>query len=409
MPLKSLKEGRWVKLICGASYQNLPAIRNLALVYSFAGVDCIDVAADIAVIRSVKDAFQAVRQLQHSRLPALASEAWGFDQPLLMVSFSDGEDPHFRKATFEAAACPPDCGRPCESICPASAILFDDQHQGVLEDRCYGCGRCLPVCPLQHIEAETRATSPAEIAPQILAAVDAIELHTQVGRYDAFMALWAVIRPYLPGLSVLSISCQDHEDAVDYLWRLYAAIQPLSIPVIWQTDGRSMSGDLGKGTTHATLRFAKKVLQSGPPGFVQLAGGTNDHTVTKLDPLYSAGTTQPCSTTARPATFGGIAYGSFARRLLQPFLEDGLAATSGLLAQGETFASTQNTQLTHHDHDAHRLETDPIRLIRAVRAAQGLVAPFKATGAPAVVLPSQAAATPASSSRPRSFYEPFFQ
>ncbi|MFM8307321.1 MAG: 4Fe-4S ferredoxin, partial [Microcystis aeruginosa] len=42
-PFWSLVAGHWFKLICGASYQDLPTIRNLALTYTIAGADCIDV------------------------------------------------------------------------------------------------------------------------------------------------------------------------------------------------------------------------------------------------------------------------------------------------------------------------------------------------------------------------------
>lgn len=384
LPLTHLKEGRWIKLICGASYQHLPAIRDLALVYGLAGVDCIDVAADPAVIEAVKDAFEAIlhcRQTEQLDLPhnSFASAK----RPFLMVSFSDGEDPHFRKATFDASTCPIDCPRPCESICPAAAIAFTEDVQGVLKDRCYGCGRCLPVCPIQHIQTVTHATSPAAIAPDVLSAIDAVELHTQVGRYDAFMQLWSVIRPYLPHLSLVSISCQDHEHVIDYLWQIYRGIQPLAVPLIWQTDGRSMSGDLGKGTTHATLRFAQKVLQSGPPGFVQLAGGTNNHTVTKLDQLTSSSGTHWFNTdravrTGKP-TFGGIAYGSFARRLIMPLLDEWSPSSSGPPStNGKSTSTREDIFSISNAYASQFLEDDPPRLSQAVRAAQSLVAPLKA-------------------------------
>ena len=44
-PERALAEGRWVKLICGASNQDLPAIADLCAIYGLAGVHCIDVAA----------------------------------------------------------------------------------------------------------------------------------------------------------------------------------------------------------------------------------------------------------------------------------------------------------------------------------------------------------------------------
>ncbi|NES21231.1 MAG: 4Fe-4S ferredoxin, partial [Symploca sp. SIO3E6] len=62
-PLHSLREGNWFKLICGASFQHLPAVRNLTLAYALAGVDCIDVAADPAVIEMAQEALQVAGEL----------------------------------------------------------------------------------------------------------------------------------------------------------------------------------------------------------------------------------------------------------------------------------------------------------------------------------------------------------
>ncbi|NER81041.1 MAG: 4Fe-4S ferredoxin [Leptolyngbya sp. SIO1D8] len=377
-PLQSLQEGRWFKLICGASYQHLPAIRNLALAYGLAGADCIDVAADPTVVKAVKEAFKVISSFKDAEKLACRTEiSPPSELPLLMVSFSDGEDPHFRKAIFDATVCPADCPRPCESICPASAISFGDAGSGVVEDRCYGCGRCLPVCPIQQIDTVTRATSPQEIAPQLLDAVDAIELHTQVGRYESFMSLWSVIQPYLSSFSLISISCPEHDGAIDYLWRLYEGIQPLSIPLIWQTDGRPMSGDIGNGTTHATLKFGQKVLQSGPPGFVQLAGGTNAHTVSKLHQMEMPNPScnvlvSPLRTLAEKLqpTFGGIAYGSFARHLMSPLLDE-LS-----LASLEAASISGNKQPANH-HVLNHLEASPTQLVQAVQIAQSLVTPLK--------------------------------
>ncbi|MGF1520893.1 MAG: circadian clock protein LdpA [Leptolyngbyaceae cyanobacterium] len=374
-PLQSLKEGRWFKLICGASYQHLPAIRNLALAYGLAGADCIDVAADPAVVEAVREAFQVISHLRQTAELVPSTETYlPAESPLLMVSFSDGEDPHFRKAVFDAATCPIDCPRPCEAICPAAAIAFNTTSPGVIEDRCYGCGRCLPVCPIQHIDTVTRATAIAAIAPQLLYQVDAVELHTQVGRYDAFMSLWAAIQPYLAHLKLISVSCPGDDDVIDYLWQIHKGIQPISIPVIWQTDGRPMSGDIGKGTTHATIKFAQSMLQAGPPGFVQLAGGTNAHTVAKLSDLqpvasFSHGFTRDPGS-AQPI-FGGIAYGSYARHLMSPLL-DKLSLTESEFAS----AFENHPRASRHAINNH-LEAFPAYLTQAVQIARSLVSPLK--------------------------------
>ena len=62
-PLNSLKGGHWFKLICGASFQHLPAVRNLTLAYTLAGADCIDVAADPAAVAAAKEALQVASEL----------------------------------------------------------------------------------------------------------------------------------------------------------------------------------------------------------------------------------------------------------------------------------------------------------------------------------------------------------
>lgn len=307
-PIDSLAAGRWFKLICGASYQHLPEIRNLALVFTLAGADCIDVAADPAVIYASQSGIQAALALQ-GKIHTLS--------PLRMVSLNDGEDPHFRKASFDPAICPPDCPQPCQSICPAEAIRFDIDTPGVLAERCYGCGRCLPICPIQQIQTKTHPATLDAVLPFIAnRQITALEIHTQVGRSEAFSQLWQLLAPYQHHLQVLSISCPDDPDLLAYLGELAQIIQPLSPALIWQTDGRPMSGDIGDGATRATVKLGQKVLESGLPGYVQLAGGTNNHTVTKLKQLGLLKPSSPISGPTRYIT--GVAYGSYARSLLIP-------------------------------------------------------------------------------------------
>lgn len=320
-PWHALEEGHWFKLICGASFQDLLCIRSLTLAYSIAGADCIDVAADPAVIRAAQEGMKVASQLSE-----VAAEKGFVRQgaPILMVSFNDGEDPHFRKAEFDATQCPSECPRPCETICPAQAITVD----GVIDQRCYGCGRCLPVCPSQLIMARSYVSTPSAIAPLIEEmGIDAIEIHTQVGHEQGFVRLWQAIAPWSHHLKLLAISCQDHENLIDYLQFLYQVVSPLKCPLIWQTDGRPMSGDIGKGTTHPAIRMAQKVLEAGLPGYVQLAGGTNHHTVTKLQQIgllkQHSYRSKPSVTTANLKSNGvsGVAYGSYARSLLLPIFQ----------------------------------------------------------------------------------------
>ncbi|MGJ5633709.1 circadian clock protein LdpA [Nostoc sp. CALU 1950] len=375
-PLQSLKQGDWFKLICGASFQHLPAVRSLTLAYTLAGADCIDVAADPAVIAAAQAGLQVAKTL------AMDAQKRGFgyrgNSPFLMVSLNDGEDPHFRKAEFNPSECPTDCPRPCERICPAQAIVFNNRKEdfsGVVSEKCYGCGRCIPICPYDMIYTSSYVSTPAAIAPLVISTgVDAVEIHTKVGRLAEFEQLWQAISPWADQLKLLAISCPDGEGMTDYLKALYDLITPLKGALIWQTDGRPMSGDIGDGTTIAAVKLGQKVLAAKLPGYVQLAGGTNSYTVAKLkamgllkeaegqgaggrgeksSPLLPA----PCS----PASIAGVAYGSYARVLLSPILEQ--------LENKEV--SNTNVKATV------RLEEDDKLLWQAVELAHSLVSQIK--------------------------------
>ncbi|MEE3718969.1 LdpA C-terminal domain-containing domain [Tumidithrix elongata RA019] len=342
-PLDSLRSHQWFKLICGASYQHLPSIRNLALVYTLAGADCIDMAADPAVIRAAREGISVAHGCMGlvDRAPDNTIAA-----PWVMVSFNDGEDPHFRKALFEPQDCLSGCDRPCVDICPTQAIQFrggsdrnihspiENGYNGIVDSLCYGCGRCLPLCPVQIIHTREQVYAPETIHRE---PIDAIEIHTQPGRVREFGQLWQRLSGLIPQLKLVAVSFPDCEDLRDYLTSLLACMHPMPQQLVWQADGRPMSGDIGDGATRAAVLLAKKVIGMQLPfGFVQVAGGTNAITVAKLQ-----------AANVRPA---GIAYGSYARKLVADILE----------------RSSSNY-----------LEDDPLLLQQAVSKAKCLVGQIK--------------------------------
>jgi Fe-S-cluster-containing hydrogenase component 2 len=267
-------------------------------------------------------------------------------RPWLMISINDGADPHFRKAVFDPTQCPPDCPRPCVTICPAEAIAFNIHQQGILAERCYGCGRCLPICPIQHIEERKYLSTPDQVLELLESQqIEAIEIHTQPDRQQEFQKLWSQIGPGLGRLQLISISSPaglEHRRAIAKLLQTLAP----SPTIIWQTDGRPMSGDIGMGTTHAAIALGQKVAAAKLPGYIQLAGGTNHYTVAKLRELNLL---KPVQTDE--SFVSGVAYGSYARVLLTPILE----------------------QLTSKD----RLEDHPQLLWAAVALAYNLVRQLK--------------------------------
>lgn len=347
------------------------------MAYALAGADCVDVAADPAVIMAARQALQSATALAKT-FPA----AWPHyqAQPWLMVSLNDGEDPHFRKAAFDATHCPTDCLRPCESICPAQAITFQSGQSGgfsgVVEDLCYGCGRCLPVCPIQHISTRSYVSAPDVVAPLVLADVDAVEIHTQVGRLEDFRRLWGAIAPWVPQLKLIAVSCPDHPDLIDYLRSLYQVMTPIPQTLVWQTDGRPMSGDIGHGTTHAAIRLGAKVLAANLPGYVQLAGGTNRYTVDKLRLL---GLSPPCSGARQIA---GVAYGSYARSQLADVIHQ-LEAIPLEASLRPKFTSTGGEEDPTSSQRAAVQSAAQLKLLhRAVDLARSLVAQLKEPSLP---------------------------
>jgi Fe-S-cluster-containing hydrogenase component 2 len=354
-PLQSLKQGHWFKLICGASFQHLPAVRSLTLSYTLAGADCIDVAADPAVIAAAQEALEIASHFVNEAKQR--GYSCGEKSPLLMVSLNDGEDPHFRKAEFDFTSCPTNCQKPCSSVCPTQAIVFNnvkEDFSGVISQKCYGCGRCISVCPYGIIYTKSYVLTPGAIAPLILSnGVDAIEIHTQVGRLAEFQRVWQAISPWVEHLKLVAISCPDGEGMIDYLRAIYDLIAPLKSSLVWQTDGRPMSGDLGDGTTLAAVKLGQKVLAAKLPGYVQLAGGTNSYTVAKLKAMGLFA--------CPPDSIAGVAYGSYARVLLSPILD-----------QLETM-EVNNTSVK----GTVRLEEKPELLWQAVDLAYSLVSQIK--------------------------------
>lgn len=308
----ALPAGTWFKLICGASSHDVATIANLAEVYATAGVDCIDVAATSSVLHA-------------ATLGISRAQARGARPPLLMASISDGDDVHFRKAYFDPRQCPTDCPRPCEAVCPADAI----DSVGVINGRCYGCGRCVPVCPLGLVDTAEVAPTAAELA-DVLSTAAAVEIHTAPHRTQAFRKLWetrGVGTAVAAGLRVIAVSLPDlgtdrvFGDALQDMWdTMKEAVRTGGAELIWQTDGRPMSGDIGGGTAHASVKLAQRVRrllnERHVPGHVQLAGGTNWRTVplmTKCGLLRTDGR-------AHDVTASGVAMGGYARKIVREAL-----------------------------------------------------------------------------------------
>ncbi|KAF8725950.1 hypothetical protein HU200_020526 [Digitaria exilis] len=363
----ALRRGDWVKLICGASFEDAADVRNLSLVYTLAGVDCIDCAADASVVGAVNEGIDVAASI----IPVI-------QRPWVMVSVNDDcRDLHFRKAEFDPEECPPDCSKPCEKVCPADAISLGhirvDEHTrsdgklkgGVLTERCYGCGRCLPVCPYDKIRAVSYVRDPTTTSKLLKRNdVDAIEIHTTGKETDTFHALWNILSESINNVKLVAVSLPDiGESTIDFMNALYAIMEPhLEGYNLWQLDGRPMSGDIGRGATKETISFAVHMasVSERPPGFYQLAGGTNSYTIDclkKADLFQSMtfpGSAISETTISQQALIGGIAYGGYARKII-----------------GRTLRKLPS------QFSRARLEDHPDHLLEALQEALSLVGPVK--------------------------------
>ncbi|CAK8531559.1 unnamed protein product [Lathyrus sativus] len=370
-PLESLQRGTWVKLICGASFEDVVDIRNLTLVYTLAGVDCIDCAADASVVSAVNEGIEAARDI-----------LCGLRKPWVMISVNDDKDLHFRKAQFDPEDCPAECSRPCENVCPANAISFQRKSAlqilydnsaprgGVITERCYGCGRCLPICPYDKIRDVTYVRDAFTTANLIKRNdVDAIEIHTSGRQSKQFEELWLALGDSVENLKLVAVSLPNVGDStISSMNKMFSIMKPnLQALNLWQLDGRPMSGDIGRGATKESIAFATQLAKAKdrPSGFLQLAGGTNAYTIEglKKEGLFQTTITEyldheeSSNTTSNPscALISGIAYGGYARKIV-----------------GRVLRSMQSQH-----GGAAAIEDHPEHLLLALTEALALVGPVK--------------------------------
>lgn len=203
---------------------------------------------------------------------------------------------------------------------------------GVLTERCYGCGRCIPVCPYDKIRVHTYVRDAAATSELLRREdIDALEIHTSGRQILHFRSLWEGLGDSIHHLRLVAVSFPDVGDStISTMKTMYSIMEPrLRCSNLWQLDGRPMSGDIGRGATKESIAFAVRLAAASdrPRGFLQLAGGTNAHTVAGLkkhglfqtksvsenfkDGQSTVGSIRPLD-----APIGGIAYGGYARKVV---------------------------------------------------------------------------------------------
>ncbi|CAI5475600.1 unnamed protein product [Closterium sp. Yama58-4] len=415
-PLQSLEAGRWVKLICGASFEDVADVRNLAFIYTLAGVDCIDCAADPAVVAAARDGISAAMAWAARTLrdgPVYGVEAAAAQRDGRVGEAAGelrgggvGEDAGEGLGDGRVGGGDVEGGRRpwvmahCIAAWHAASgsVMSSMPHLPLNHNSLTNCShslihsppppfslpfpflpapphvcvsRLLPPLPPSAAEEHQR-TEQDTLALLRSGLVDAIEIHTLPGHVDEFNALWASIGEAAGALKLVAVSLPDLGDSMPAaMHAMHRTMLPhLTAANLWQLDGRPMSGDIGAGATRAAIRLAARVaaIHDRPPGYLQIAGGTNSHTFTALQQQGLL----PASASDPERKFAGVAFGGHARKILAPVL----AHLEAAVPTSETTAAAAAPAIATSMCPSH-IESHPPLLLQALDLACALVHPYK--------------------------------
>ena len=308
--IDALKQKHFFKLVCGASLTDVQMIENLCFVFTIAGAHVIDLAPKADVI------FAARRGIKK----ALNSQFSILNSPLLMASIQLDKDPHFRKVEVDYSLC--DLCSACVKICPTQAFTIEDRKFIYSIERCYGCGICPSYCHVSALEMiDTKPTPIETLKEMILLDVDAIEFHFGEN-FQKLEEIWSDVVRVCHSKLLLSFSIgsglmseQQIKNAANLCYKLAGKdiiLQcdgtPMSGGIDAKLDKKHKNGQLGYKKDNPSLQVAKIIEEEKLPVYLQISGGTNE---TSYAMAHEAG-----------ININGVAIGSYARKLLMPYLNN---------------------------------------------------------------------------------------
>ena len=300
--IEALEQKRFFKLVCGASLTDVKMVENLSFVFTLAGAHVIDLAPTSDVILAARKGIERALCTCPSSLA-----------PVLMASIQLDKDPHFRKVVVAHDLCDV-CGA-CVKVCPTEAFRIERDGEFVyLSERCFGCGICPSYC---HVDAlsmiETKPSPKETLKEMLLLGVKAIEFHFGEN-YRAIEDVWPDIKDLLVGAysskPLLSFSIgSDLLSDKEIKFAANLCYKLAGKNIILQCDGKPMSGGLknGNNKSNSYLRVAKIIQKEKLPVYLQISGGTDEESFAR--------------TVSRGLDINGVAIGSYARKLLMPYLK----------------------------------------------------------------------------------------
>ena len=290
-------ERRYFKIVCGAGNEDPEEVRKLTVIYALAGANCIDVSANVKIVKSAVTGLKEAQGLAHRLGKKIRN------RPFINISVGLKGDPHVRKVRIISSLCV-ECGD-CRISCQQEAI---DEQFVVQEFRCIGCGDCINICPNKAIESYDKRVDLKAILPKCLEnGAETLELHAVSIDDDAMLTDWKLLNSLIAD-NFISI-CLDrallsNAHLLDRIRQVHAITgERLTI----QADGIPMSGNSDDfGSTLQGVATAHVVKQSGIPVALVASGGTNSYT-RQLAKLCGV-------------DIHGVAVGTFARKIVKSLI-----------------------------------------------------------------------------------------
>ncbi len=321
--INALEKKCFFKLVCGASLTDTQMIENLSFIFTLAGAHVIDLAPSADVIfaarRGIEKALSYLEKQRHEARNTNHEEQISFllpascflpRPPLLMASIQLDKDPHFRKAQVNYDSC--DLCSACVQICPTEAFKIEDNKFIYSVEKCFGCGICPSYCHVSALSMlDTNPTPIETFQEMVLLGVEAVEFHFGEN-FHRLEEIWDQInnlrnKSMLFSFSIGSglLSDKQIKNAANLCFKLAGK------GIILQCDGTPMSGGNnknGNNKDNPSLQVAKLIEEENLPVYLQISGGTNENSFAKAKEAK--------------ININGVAIGSYARKLLMPYLSD---------------------------------------------------------------------------------------
>jgi ferredoxin len=295
--MKALRERRMFKLICGATFSDFAAVAKYAEIFSRAGAHIIDISAHPTIVAAANDG------IVRSGVP-------DEKKPAIMVSLSldHQQDPHFRRVKLSESACDT-CGV-CIPACPTQAFNIRDGKLAYQKERCYGCGACVPLCHTDALIPEpVQAFQPAILPELWELGARCLEIHVGPNFYwlEPYLQKIQEISPEPWLISVcLGSGFSSFQELIEQANEVHKLLGDWALV---QVDGRPMTGFSRQDSLMLqSLAAAQAVLEANKPLFIQVSGGIND----RVRPLLNQ----------FDIKVHGVGMGSYAKKLLEPYLDD---------------------------------------------------------------------------------------